>query len=200
MSTLSEIAPKAEALILDFEGFVPYPEWPGYSSGITIGYGDDLGYCTRDEFAQRWMPFLSQTQFEILATVLGITGPRASVILPSVKGIPIREKDARHVFDTFLMPDYMAKTINTYPGSEELLGEAFGALVSLIYNRGTSLEGDRRTEMAAIAPLIVSKDLQGIANQFLAMRRLWPKQGDSDHDLYSRRTAEAKLITDSITS
>src|ERR1700761_4982368 len=109
MSTLSDIAPKADALILDYEGFSPNPEWPGFSSGITIGYGDDLGYCTLDEFTQRWGKFLTQSDFDILKATIGETDSTAQELLPNVKHVFIREKDAHYVFDTFLMPDYMAK-------------------------------------------------------------------------------------------
>ena len=49
-----------------------------------------------------------------------------------------------------------------FPSLEELPAEVQGGVVSLVFNRGTSREGDRR-EMRAIRDFVPKKDLHGIA-------------------------------------
>jgi hypothetical protein len=60
-----------------------------------------------------------------------------------------------------------------FPGINELSPDAQGALVSLVFNRGTSMEGDRRREMRAIQAAVANGDLQEIADQLRSMKRLW---------------------------
>jgi hypothetical protein len=43
---------RALRLILDFEGLNQPGKWPGASSGITLGYGYDLGHVTASRFAE----------------------------------------------------------------------------------------------------------------------------------------------------
>ncbi len=80
----------------------------------------------------------------------------------------------------------------TFPGIAELPPDAQGALVSLVFNRGTSMEGDRRAEMRAIRDAVPSSDLQEIADQLRSMKRLWINKGLDG--LLRRREEEAKLI------
>ena len=61
-------------------------------------------------------------------------------------------------------------------------------MLSLVYNRGTDLTGDRRKEMKAIQPLVIAKDYNGIAAQFRFMKRLW------NNGLVGRREREAVLV------
>jgi len=65
---------------------------------------------------------------------------------------------------------------------------AAGAIVDLVYNRGTSLVGDRRREMKALVPLIAAADYKGIAAELRSMRRLWdgiPEEGKQYEERYS---------------
>ena len=74
------------------------------------------------------------------------------------------------------------------------LADAQAMLLSLIYNRGTSLDKkeDRRREMVAIKPLVKKgvAALADIAEQVESMVRLWPKS----KGLRDRRKREAKVI------
>ena len=44
------ISNAARALVLEMEGFSAKADWPGGQSGVTIGFGYDLGYVTVDQF------------------------------------------------------------------------------------------------------------------------------------------------------
>ncbi len=50
-------------------------------------------------------------------------------------------------------------------GFEEWPADVQGGLVSLVFNRGTSMEGDRRREMRVNRDLVPQKDVKGIAEQ-----------------------------------
>jgi GH24 family phage-related lysozyme (muramidase) len=63
---------------------------------------------------------------------------------------------------------------------------------SLVFNRGTSLVGDKRLEMRNIKVLIPKKDYKKIAQEIRSMKRLW--RGKNLDGLIERREAEAKLI------
>jgi GH24 family phage-related lysozyme (muramidase) len=97
---------------------------------------------------------------------------------------------ALDVFQRVTVPRFSDLTARTYPGLDQLHPDAAGAIVSLVYNRGASLTGDRRREMAALKPLVAAKDYQGIASRIRAMKRLWP----AAKGLRLRREAEAGLV------
>jgi GH24 family phage-related lysozyme (muramidase) len=99
---------------------------------------------------------------------------------------------ALDVFQRVTVPRFSDLAARTYPGLDQLHPDATGAIVSLVYNRGASLTGDHRREMAAIKPLVVARDYQGIASQIRAMQRLWPDVPG----LLLRREAEAGLVED----
>jgi len=65
-------------------------------------------------------------------------------------------------------------------------------LLSLVYNRGSSFNGSRRKEMAAIKPLVMQQDYAAIAEQIQNMKRLW--QGKGLAGLLKRRDDEAELV------
>jgi GH24 family phage-related lysozyme (muramidase) len=56
---------------------------------------------------------------------------------------------------------------------------------------------DRRREMRAIRDAVSKKDLQAIANQLRAMKRLWV--GKNMDGLLKRRDAEADLVESAMT-
>lgn len=193
------ISQKAIDLILRFEGFDFPWIWPGGSSGITIGRGYDLGF---EPFDRDWQGLLPQLDYLKLKTTMGLTGQAAHRVAPTLRGIRIPVSAADSVFSRVTLPKYEEQTVRTFPNSNKLPPDAFGALVSLVYNRGTSLDptSDRRREMVAIHEILRTRDpqnqltLEDIANQVRSMARLWPDRQDSDGDLHDRRMAEADLI------
>lgn len=185
-----ELTPEATALILEQEGFAKRPEWPKGYSGITWGYGYDGGYYSRENILSDWRNLYAR---ERLAETSGITGQKARAILPRYVDIVIDWSIAKQVFEAITIPRYWQLTKRTFPGFEELCPNAQGSLVSLVYNRGSSLEGDRRKEMREIYRLVPKKDYAGIAQQLKQMTRVWMGT-DIYNGMKARRYAEAALV------
>jgi len=61
--------------------------------------------------------------------------------------------------------------------------------VSLVYNRGPEMSGDRRREMKAIQVHLAAGDFSEVAVEIEAMKRLWP----NSRGLRDRRDREAGL-------
>jgi len=149
------------------------PIWPRGASGITIGVGYDLGYNSKAQIRRDWGGRLSDVELEELVNVAGKKGEQAEDALSSVRHIRIPLEAAKQVFFTSAIPEFAHRTREAYPGIPELPADAQTMLLSLVYNRGTRMSGSRRKEMKAIQPLVINKDLDGIAEQIRAMKRLW---------------------------
>jgi GH24 family phage-related lysozyme (muramidase) len=123
---------------------------------------------------------------------------------PTFRDIKVSESAASEVFAQRTVPLFHALTRKTFPGMEQLPADAQGALLSLVYNRGSALSGDRRTEMRAIRDIIqnavqsgsvksnLRPVLHAIAAEVQSMKRLWVNAGVPG--LLRRRDAEAELI------
>ncbi|HET7436517.1 MAG TPA: hypothetical protein VFN10_17545 [Thermoanaerobaculia bacterium] len=193
--TIAAVTDKSVNLILSFEGLGQPCDWPGGESGITIGYGSDLGQCTQAEFQQQWGETLAPNDFTSLCKAIGVKGAQAQAIASEFKAIKIAEANAKLVFERNVLPVYQQRTATGFPGVEKLPPDAQGALVSLVFNRGISLTGSSRTEMKAIHDLLALDPqphdvLAQIAAQVRAMKRLWP----TVPGLCRRREAEAVMI------
>ena len=96
---------------------------------------------------------------------------------------------------------YTLRASQAFPEFEKLPLDVQGALVSLVYNRGTSMVDDspedRRREMRAIRDAVAESDLQEIADELRVMKRLWVGKGLDG--LLKRRDAEAELVESAIT-
>jgi GH24 family phage-related lysozyme (muramidase) len=100
------------------------------------------------------------------------------------------------VFKNRTLPLYSQRTEDAFHGVDQLPANAQGALVSLVFNRGAGMDGDRRKEMRAVRDAVAAGDLQEIADQIRAMKRLWVGKGVDG--LLKRRDAEADLVESSI--
>ncbi len=171
-----------------------YPIWPGGASGITIGIGFDLGHTTWKAFQELWAPYLHAETLQKFKNAIGKTGTSAQQALNStIKKIAIPWDAAIDVFYNASMPVYAKLTRATYPGIELLPPDAQGAILSLIYNRGSKLTGSTRTEMLHLKTLIAQKNLTQMAAEIRNMKRLWPNM----KGLRIRRDKEADLIANS---
>ena len=191
-----QITDKALDLILDAEGLDQPGKWPGESSGITLGIGYDIGFVTPEQFEEDWGPYLSADEIARLKTAIGVSGEAAHQIASQFSDIKVKWDDAVEVFKNRTLPLYSQRTEDAFPGVDKLPANAQGALVSLVFNRGTGMDGDRRQEMRAIRDAVAAGDLQEIANQIRAMKRLWIGKGVDG--LLKRRDAEADLVESSI--
>lgn len=197
----------AIALILDNEGLDQPWRWPGGESGITIGHGYDLGYEPAALFVRDWTPQIGAPAVHQLSAASGKTGPSAANLAGLFRGINITKAQADAVFFASTLPKYEQLTDDTFPGADSLPDPARGALVSLVFNRGQSLTGSRRREMAAIHDAIVSytdrktglaTTLETIAAQIRSMKRLWVGKGLEG--LLTRREQEARLVESAMPS
>lgn len=163
--------------------------WPGGESGVTIGIGYDLGYVTLKQFDEDWSVLHSTTR-DFLKQVIGLKGTVAKEKLRYLGAVKISWENSLYVFREKTLPKVEAETLRTFPGVEDLDPLCFGALVSLVYNRGASLKGDRRREMLQIQQTIAAGKPEYVPGQFRQMKRLWPDV----RGLRLRRDVEADLF------
>jgi len=163
-----------------------HPEWPGEASGITIGIGYDLRFCTREQFEADWagVPAAAVSR---LAPAFRTAGNTA--LCSSLADLDFPLGLAMKVFINRTLPEFLGKTRSIYPQVDRLSPARRTALVSLVYNRGTDLDGDRRREMRAIRDRLAAGDFDSVATEIDAMERLWPPQSG----LVKRRHDEARL-------
>ena len=202
---LPEISALAEALIEQCEitsqdhyaACLSRPAWPEGESGVTIGIGYDLGYHSRAEIQEAWGGYLSAADLVRLAACAGKKGADASAALEDVRNIDVPFAAARAVFRQILLPNYARQTLAAFPGAVSLPPDCFGALVSLVFNRGPSLTGDRRREMRQIAKCLPTHP-ELVPDLLRSMRRLWEDERGNPlpgmAGLVARRQAEAKLF------
>lgn len=200
------LSPEGVKLLLDYEvgggedyfrKFLSRPTWPGESSGVTIGIGFDLGYNSQAQFAEAWGTLLADEPLAILAGSLGLKGQPAREWLhgkPEARGIEITWNQALGVFTNVTVPRFFVQMLRIYPQANDLPEGARDALLSLVFNRGTSLSGERRSEMVSIQNALKFNRLREVPDLLRAMKRLWP----STLGLQKRRDAEAELFAKSL--
>lgn len=207
-TVLSEAA--RELIVRHESGGRPYyetvingrPIWPGYSSGLTIGFGYDLGWHTRAEIERVWGGRLGALAGSRLATAAGLRAiePDRAEKVRKLKELARRLRDvqvpwevAERVFLEETLPAEVARTERALPGASELPPDCLGALVSLVFNRGAggfTHPGERFREMRAIRGHMAAGAFARIPAELRAMARLWP---DSP-GLQQRREEEARLF------
>jgi hypothetical protein len=174
-----------------------HPIWPQGDSGVTIGIGYDLGYCTPTEFKSDWSSQLSSESIHKLLSVVGKKGEVAKAALESVEDVVVPWKAAFSVFMNQTLVSYSKQTKAAFPGSENLPSDSYGALVSLVYNRGASLVGERRKEMALIQEAIAKGHPENVPTLIRQMVRLWVGT-TIEAGMRRRREAEAKLFEEGL--
>ena len=186
-----------DLLILFYEGYskAPYvPKTKKGESGITLGYGYDLGHQNANTITKELSGLYSSKQIERLKKVLGKKGNQARNLLPTVADITISKENARRL-SIITIKRYAQIVVNIYPESIELSPDQKGALLSLVYNRGPLLvksDGSRR-EMKEIQTKLRNNQLKDIPGLFRSMKRLWEKDPDNQ-GLLKRREDEAKFF------
>jgi len=167
------------------------PTCPPPPSGVTIGIGYDCRFVDRRELESDWGDLLPAAAVTQLAGVLGKQGTQA--LLGPLAGVVVPLSAAMRVFATRSLPKYLAQTRSIYPQVDDpgLTAAQRTALVSLVYNRGTDLAGDRRLEMRAIRDLLAAGRHDEVAEQFEPMTRLWDPA--TTGGLIRRRRSEATL-------
>jgi hypothetical protein len=118
------------------------PIWPTKRSGITVGIGYDLSAASKGKLAADWSDSLNQDALHRLALLVGVTGTEKR--LESVADIEVPLHAAVSVFLKRMIPDHVNRTRTAYPRLDDLSAPRLTALISLVFNRGNDLNGDRR--------------------------------------------------------
>lgn len=173
------------------------PEWPGGSSGVTVGIGYDLGYATTQKVASDWKTLVSPVVLMVMQSCCGKTGAAAKGLLPSVKErIEISWEAAYSVFINRDIPQWTAACLKALGPNFSLMSSTCqGVLVSIAYNRGAggfNSGTDRNREMLAIRNAVRAKDFSSIPGLIDSMARLWV--GTSVSGVATRRHREATLF------
>lgn len=170
------------------------PMLPGGHAGVTIGLGYDIGYNTSSEFMDLWSKHLPPDELQRLQYFSGLKGSEDGfmswALTHVLADIEIPLSAALVTFEEALTR-FGRRTLCAFPNSLELHPHSFGALLSLVYNRGPSLQGERRLEMRNIRDHMAARQFEKIPNELRAMKRLWPA---SLAGLHKRRDAEAELF------
>ena len=190
------LSARSVELIAKSEGFDQPGKWPGYKSGITIGVGYDLGYCTREQLYKDWQGKIPDHQLARLSNAIGLKGQAARGAASQFRDIQIPQNAAMDVFQNSTLPKYYQQACRAFPGLDRLPPDAQGALTSIVFNRGAAMSGDRRLEMRQIRDAVAGYNGQGsldyIAGRIQSMKRLWVGQGVDG--LLVRRDREAALL------
>ncbi|EIV7602870.1 TPA: hypothetical protein MDV38_001102 [Klebsiella pneumoniae] len=178
----------------------PYVPEGDQSSGVTVGYGYDLGQQTTSSARALLSEYYSNSQVERLLSAIGKKGNEARAIVHELFDITI-EKDKALDMAMVLKERYCQIVVDIYPQAIILPPDSAGAILSLVYNRGPSLALpkpgdliDRRREMREIRDDFEQGNIKKIPERLRSMKRLWPHQ----RGLGLRRDGEAKLIENEI--
>ena len=219
----ARVSPRAFDLIVSYEtGGRPYyehvlkarPIWPQASSGVTIGFGYDLGYVTVAEVKHDWAALLSglsASQHTALAACVGLHGgntpaQKMQAMLAGVADVTVSWDAALSVYRSSTLPKFALRTLNALPNCDALGDACFGVLVSLTFNRGASYAKaqdpaddalDRYREMRAIKAAMQARRFDAIPAQIEAMIRIWVGTAIED-GMRRRRTEEAAMFLDGL--
>lgn len=220
-STARDISQRPYELIVNHEtGGRPYyekvyggrPVWPGESSGVTIGFGYDLGYVGANEFQSDWRSLGNAAVGELLQCV-GKHGGNTSdaslkALTNAVKHIVITWEQGEIVFKAVTVPKFSNLTAKSLPNTDDLSDDSYGSLVSLTFNRGASYgiawnktkdPIDRYREMRAIKARMANRDFRSVPGEIRAMKRIW-KGKTIEAEMTKRREEEAALFEAGITT
>jgi GH24 family phage-related lysozyme (muramidase) len=178
------------------------PAWQTTSSGVTVGFGFDLGYNTPKQIEDAFKGILSDSEIKALQSVSGLKGKNAYYNgLPKVKNsVVLTYEQSEQVFKKDSLPRFAKQTSDAFAlRKDRLHPHSNGSLVSLVFNRGPSLgSSDSRKEMRWIKYNISTGKEKDVPSDIKSMKRLW--NYTALKGLHLRRDAEAKLFQDGLDS
>lgn len=202
------VSEEAVALILRFEivsenyytrflekGHVP----KNGRSGVTVGLGFDLGQHSPEMIRQVFSGKLSRTEIDRLAALAGLRGDKAREAFEKMEKVVVPLEMARDVFLEWILPEVVGHTVRIFPETATLHPDAAGALVSLVFNRGSALASkelqadgtDRRAGMATIKALLAGGKFAEVPEEIRRMKEIVEA---NELGLKVRREAEAALF------
>ena len=210
----AKISERAASLIIQHEtgGRLYYdtvyrgrPVWPVGWSGVTIGFGYNLGYVSAAEFDRDWAA-LGQDERARFARTTGRHGGRDDeaamrALLATVQDIRIAWEAGEAVFRAATLPKFTRATVAALANTAQLSPDALGALVSLTFNRGARYGKardpgdplDRYREMRGISAAMAEGRFADIPSLIRLMKRVW--RGTAiEAEMLRRRENEALLF------
>ncbi len=197
---MNMVSSAAIAMIERFEvggeqDYVARPTWPGGASGVTIGVGYDLGYASPAQIAEDWA-MLPKEICHRLQSYSGKTGVAAAAVICNAHDIFVPEVAALDVFRRRDIPRAVNLTNETFLNCAAISPDSFGALVSLVFNRGSSMRdtqpNSNRLEMRQIRDAMARSEFDSIPTFIRNMKRLWIGKGLDG--LLARRDTEAAMF------
>ena len=180
--------------ILKWEAFVSKPYVPSKGadgkSGVTLGYGYDLGQQPSSQIRIDLEPYYTKKQIDRLLVAQGKKGLAAQELVANLSDILI-SKDKACEMVMLVKQRYAEDTLKIYKEILNYHPHCQGAMLSLVYNRGASVSGDRRREMKQIQDDLKIDGTQ-VPSLLRSMKRLWTTS--ANRGLQSRREDEAKIF------
>lgn len=170
------------------------PAWRTTASGVTVGFGYDCGYNSRYQIGRDWKGVASPSEIRALQSVAGKKGRTAYYAHRAMRHqVHISYAEAERVFQRKTLPRFSKLTAKTFElAADRLHPDCNGALVSLVFNRGSSMKGSRRKEMRWIRYNISVDREDQVPYDIRHMKRLWSYR--KLKGLHLRRDAEARLF------
>lgn len=159
-------------------------------SGVTIGIGYDCGQYSSAKIKADWQSVLPLNMVTALAATAGLRKQAAVKKLPDLSAVDVPIEVALQVFYNTTIFEFAKKASKIYPDLFKLNPVEQSVIVGMVYNRGASLDGDRRKEMRQLVKAISDDDDVEMADLIEQMQRLWP----DTEGLRRRRRVEAALI------
>jgi len=167
---------------------VPAPE--STDSGVTVGLGYDCGQVNAQQVLKDWNGYIPLQQAQRLAATAGLKKFAALAESNKMQDIIIPIDIAIKQWYEKVLPVHAKKTAGIYPNIVNLHPYEQTCLISLVFNRGASLDGDRRKEMKDLIAATNLDDDKAMGKLFRDMKRLWPDA----RGLQIRRDLEAQFI------
>jgi GH24 family phage-related lysozyme (muramidase) len=176
-----------------YEKYLSKFTWPKGASGPTIAIGIDCGYYSPAELGEMFS-FLEDDQIKLIQGASGKTGTKGQEYTKILRQseIVVTWEKAEELFETYTWPKFTRLAEKAFPDLDKLHPDAYGSIVSIVFNRGTSMKGDTRKEMRNIRALVPEKRYKRIAQEIRNMKRIWV--GKNLDGLIARREAEALLV------
>ena len=185
------IPQEAVDLILEQEGIDQPALVPPGDSGVSIGYGYDLGW--EQHFVRDWSGVIPDAWIKALSAAIGLRGRAARGVAARFRAIRITSGQAHRVFCARTLPQEMASMQAAMPGIDMAPPLIQGAVLSCGYNRGWGMKDEpgqkSRSGMRKIRDAVASRRWNDIPGYLREMAGLWPV----GNGVHSRRLAEAKL-------
>ncbi|MGP6430103.1 MULTISPECIES: pesticin C-terminus-like muramidase [unclassified Pseudomonas] len=197
------VSKKLFEFLLAIEAYREHPyALPDNNSGITIGYGYDLGQQTAARVDAELKDLYTPQEIESLKGALGKKGQDARDYVHNVSSISI-SKDNALKLAVIMKKRYAQQVVDVYPKAVNLHPDCQGVLLSLVVNRGNALTGNtpakaqKRLEMKQIKEDFDNDQPELIPSRLRSMKRLW-ENDPSTAGVATRREKEAVFFEEAL--